>query len=248
MSAAPILTPNGYSNSYAVANGGSTTSIYNTDPVAWAKKVGISTVAGGTALQMSTIKNITSDIAVKINALITQQKAKIIANPNIVTMDNSEALIKLTEQVINKVTTTTSSTGVTQTDVQLFDAGIVLDVLPQVSNDGYITMRIRPSLTVPGRTQVFAGNELTLIQTREVMIEKARVKSGETLALAGLIRERATTTESKLPIVGDIPFLGKLFRNITGSKEKTELIILLTPKVINDVATDDYNNAQPQIN
>lgn len=204
-----------------------------------AKQVGIVTPAGVTGLQLSTIQNITNDIVAKIQAQVTKGKIKLIANPNIMVLDNSEALIKLTEQVINKISVTISSqTGTITRDPTLADIGIVLNVLPKIADDGSITMRIRPSVTTPGETVNLSeqGDQVTLINTREVILENVRVKSGETIAIGGLIRELSTSTMAKVPFLGDLPLVGVLFRTRTASKEKTELVILITPKIVNDIA------------
>jgi type II secretory pathway component GspD/PulD (secretin) len=232
-----VVSPNGYVQAAPTIIHSATT-----NPANWAKTVGLATQAGASALQFSTIRNITTDIAVKINALVEKNKAKLIANPNVIALDGSESLIKLTQQVINRVTTTTSATGVISRNIELFDAGIVLNVKPQISNDGYITMRIRPSVTNPARREVVgdpntSGFILDLVATREVIIENVRVRSGETIALAGLIRERENEVIRKTPVLGDLPLIGNLFKTTESSKEKTELIILLTPKIIEDIAT-----------
>lgn len=205
-----------------------------------AQRVGLATVAGGTALQLSTLKNLTNNIVLKINALIQKQKIKLIANPNVVVVDGAEALIKLTNQIVNRVTVTQTQTSTTSSQ-QLADVGIVLNVLPRISDDGYITMRIRPSVTTPGDTKQYtfgtASYEITLINTREVILQDVRVKSGETIALGGLIRENSVSTDAKVPFLGDMPLLGQLFHMKNQKKEKTELVILMTPKLIDDIGT-----------
>lgn len=242
------VTPNGY----PAATGAYP---YNPDkayaPSNLAKTVGIITPAGMTNLQLSTIQNITNDIVAKIQAQVTKGKLKLIANPNVIVLDNSEALIKLTEQVINKISVTISSqTGTITRDPTLADIGIVLNVLPKVADDGSITMRIRPSVTTPGETVNLSeqGDQVTLINTREVIIQNVRVKTGETIAIGGLIRELSSSTVAKVPFLGDLPILGPLFRTRVASKEKTELVILITPKIVNDIAMKNSELMNGQTN
>ena len=114
---------------------------------------------------------------------------------------------------------------------------MVLYIKPQVGDDGYVNLRIRPSLTAPGGTQQLPDQStITLIRTREVLIQNVRVKTGETLAIGGLINTRETNRKFKIPFLGDLPILGGFFRTTAIEKEKTELIILVTPKIINDIA------------
>lgn len=204
---------------------------------AMTRTVGMITEASQTAIQISSIKNITSDIVAKIEALITKDKVKLIANPNVIVSDGSEALVKLTNQIINRITVTQTQTTTTSSQ-ELADVGIVLNVLPRISDDGYVTMRVRPSVTSPGDRREFdfgtAQFEITLINTREVLVQDVRVKSGETVALAGLIREFSRAQTGKVPFMGDLPLIGNFFRTKSNQKEKTELVILITPKIIED--------------
>lgn len=237
---APVFNPNHW------VDNGFIPSPLPTSAFGGPQTIGIATQAGEAALQLSTIKNITSNIAVRLNALMTKRKAKLIANPNVVALDGAESLVKLTQQVINKVETTTTATGIVNTTIVLTDAGIVLHVRPKISKDGYISLSVRPSVTAPaGAPQTIGPVQIQLISTREVLLENVRVKSGETIALAGLIRENAVSEETKIPLVGDIPFIGSFFRTINGTKDKTELVILLTPKIIDDIATQTYPIVTP---
>ena len=239
----PVITPNGYV--YPVASGGPSNIPSwigsSTIPASLAKTIGLATATGSSAIQVSTIKNLTSNMVMRIEAQLQKDKLKLIANPNVMILDGTEALIKLTEQIVNRVTVTTTSTGTVTASQQLADVGVVLNVLPRVTDDGHVTMRIRPSVTTPGETKTYnftgASYEITLINTREVMVEDVRVKSGETIALGGLVRERSRSTDRRVPFLGDIPMLGALFRQNSNAKEKTELVVLITPKIIEDVGT-----------
>jgi type II secretory pathway component GspD/PulD (secretin) len=119
----------------------------------------------------------------------------------------------------------------------------VLNILPKIGNNDYITMRIRPSITSP-LPEVTIGEvaggkaaiRVTPISTREVILQDVRVKSGETLAIAGLMKDREVTGQGKVPLLGDMPLIGKLFSDTEKGHQKTELIILITPVIIDDVA------------
>ncbi|MEW5819314.1 MAG: secretin N-terminal domain-containing protein [Cyanobacteriota bacterium] len=249
----PAYIPNGLVKNSDTGTATAPSWAYSSNnPINLAKRIGLATTAGQSSLQLSTVKNLTSNVVARIEALLQKQKLKLIANPNVIVLDGSEALVKLTSQIINRFTVTSTTTSVT-TSQQLADVGIVLNVLPRVSDDGYVTMRIRPSVTTPGDTRTFtvSGNivEITLINTREAIIQEVRTKSGETIALAGLIREFSTSDERKVPFVGDLPFIGSFFKTRSGTKQKTELVILITPKIIEDIGTQarPVANAGPSV-
>jgi len=203
-----------------------------------------SSLANQSGITLNTLGRINDEISLKLNNLLKNEQAKLLANPKIVALDGSESLIKITDQVVSKVKTTVTDTSVTY-DAELADVGIVLNILPKIGDDGNITMRIRPSITsalpqqLIGESKDGAAIKITPISTREVILQDVRVHSGETLAIAGLTKEKDTKTVGKIPILGYIPVLGKLFSNTDYEHEKNELIILITPTIIDDVA---YNN------
>lgn len=171
-----------------------------------------------------------------LNLLKQKNKIKLLANPTIVTLDGSESLIKITDEILRRMTVTaatTTSAAIYQPEMA--EVGIVLNLLPKVSADGNITMRIRPSVTSAGTRIEYTGGFTTPVSTREVILQDSRVKSGQTLAIAGLMKQNEIDSLKKLPGVSDLKVFGKLFQNKSFSKEKTELIILITPRLLDDV-------------
>ncbi len=201
-----------------------------------------SSVANQAGITLNTVSSISDEIALKLKALVVNQKAKLIANPKILALNGSESIIKITDQVVSSIETTVTQTAVTY-NAELSDVGIVLNILPKISDNDFVTMRIRPSITTP-LPQIVIGEfqnggaaiQVTPISTREVIIQDVRVKSGETLAIAGLTKEKDVEKISKIPVLGDIPVIGKLFRSTEYQREKNELIILITPIILNDIA------------
>ena len=111
---------------------------------------------------------------------------------------------------------------------------------PYISPDGYVTMNIKPDYVTenerilsPGATD---NNDVaaTLMSRRKLDLKNVRVKDGETLVIGGLIQESDQQTVMKLPVLGDLPVIGAAFRSSSTKKIKTELVIMLTPRVIND--------------
>ncbi len=199
--------------------------------------------ADTSGIAFSTVNKLAEEAAFKINALIQNNKTKVLANPTIVTLDGSEALIKITDQIVSKMTVTTEpNTGTVTYTPELSDIGIVLNLLPKVGDNGYVTLKVRPSITTLLEEKEFGKKAdgtysgfASLISTREVILQDTRIKAGETLAIAGLIKESEIVRMSKLPFAGDLPVFGKFFRNKTSTRPKTELVILITPKIISDV-------------
>jgi type IV pilus assembly protein PilQ len=201
---------------------------------------GFSTVANQTGLGYNSIKTISDNFAVRLNALISNNKAKLLANPNIVALDGSESLIKITDRIVSNLQVTTSQ-GVTTYNTELEDIGIVLNILPRIADNDYITMRVRPSITSPlANIQIGTGDngtEITPVSTREIIIQDVRIKAGETLAIGGLIKENDIEQIGRLPYASDLPVFGALFKNKVKTHNKTEIYILITPKIIADVAS-----------
>jgi type IV pilus assembly protein PilQ len=101
-------------------------------------------------------------------------------------------------------------------------------------------LRVNPSVTAPvGQENLGDGQFVTLVQERSVSSGRVRLRDGQTLILSGIIQETDRTTVSKVPILGDIPLLGALFRSTNRTNERQEVIVLLTPNILSD---SDPNN------
>ena len=127
-----------------------------------------------------------------------------------------------------QVVCTVTGTGVSQQSFQFVSAGIILTVTPTVSTDGQVMMKINPvsSFPVPGLTSVGPT-----IQTRSAQTT-VLVKDGQTIVIGGLINETDTNNIQKVPLLGDIPILGAFFRRQLKEKNRTELLVFVTPHVI----------------
>ena len=162
----------------------------------------------------------------KINALITNGKAKILSRPNVTTIQGHEAEINVGDLVPVQITQTTNST--TTTSVTYRKAGIILKYTPRINADGTITATIHTEVSTPqyvADMKAYRFNERTADTT-------VTVKDGETMVIGGLIGAEESKNISKIPILGDLPILGALFRNHRNSKSESELIIFLTAHVL----------------
>ncbi|MBI2809336.1 MAG: hypothetical protein HYX67_00695 [Candidatus Melainabacteria bacterium] len=187
------------------------------------------------------IATVPTALNLDLQLLLQTNKAKVVANPSVVVVDDTETLITIASEVVHKVTSTVSL-GVVTTNVELTKAGIFLNVLPKVTEDGFVTMRLRPQVSTPlGPPQVFGSSAsptiVTLLNVREIMSQEVRVKDGQTLVLGGLFSEQEAAQLAKVPYLAEAPILGALFRNSLKGRNRSELMLLLTPKIVEDDPT-----------
>ena len=172
-----------------------------------------------------------------LDAFASQGRVNVMASPRVMAMNNEPAVMRVGTQDVFFVTTSQIDSGtgqILQTSVtpQAITEGITLNVIAQISDDGMIHMSISPSITE--RTGVATsrlGDQVPIVSVRETDTI-VRVREGETIVIAGLMQERATGEKTKVPVLGDIPILGGLFRRDDRSKKKVDLVILLTPTVV----------------
>lgn len=182
-----------------------------------------------------------------INYLVENNKGRVLANPRILITNGQESVIDLTSDYVAKVTSQyLDSTGTGSSQVQRdydiqSDNGIKVTITPFISPDGYVTMDITPDYStiasqlwvdgqVPGQRDLAA----TLLQRRNLSLKGIRIKDGETLIIGGMIQEYETKSVSKIPFLGDLPFIGMIFRSTGTEKNKEEMVIMLTPQIIVD--------------
>ena len=163
-----------------------------------------------------------------IRALITDGRAKMLARPNITTVQGHEALINIGAEV--PVPRTTTSNTVTTTGIDYREAGIILRYTPRVTADGNIVARVHTEVSTP----VFVEDLKAYRFQKRSADTTVRLKNGETMVIGGLIDSDESRSLSKIPFLGDIPILGAFFRSVRTSKTETELMIFLTAHVIED--------------
>lgn len=171
-----------------------------------------------------------ADFSATIDFWLQNKKAQILANPRILTLDNLTAAIELTEQepYTQQVTSTESTSSVKS--VQFKEVPIKLYVKPHITKDKYIFMNIK---TEQSYRSGYTSDNQPIIDSRKAETN-VMVRDGETIVIGGLRKKEDSTTIDKFPILGDIPFLGNLFRKTIKSKVDTELIIFVTPHITTD--------------
>ncbi len=193
----------------------------------------LSDIVGGTAtggaLKLLTA---TGNSQLIIEALKKLTTTETISNPRIMVSNNQEAKILVgTREAVVTTTTTVPATGstVTAPEIQFVDVGTKLYVTPNIKPDGHVQMKIRPEVSSSTVT-TFQNNRIPIVTSTEAETN-VLVKSGVTLIIGGLIETKHDRTDSRLPVLGDIPFLGAAFRGSTDTKKKTELVVFLTPQI-----------------
>lgn len=192
----------------------------------------------GLDLGYNPVQDALSQLRVRINALVRDNKARLLASPSIIAMDSKESAIQITDDIIEKVlieTTVNANNIFTRQNVTLGTAGVTLNITPKINPDGYISMKVDPTISFIRETVRGATNAeilATLKSSRKLTTPEVRVRDGETLIIGGLNQERTTEQLDKIPILGDIPLLGSLFRRTDKTRTLTELVVLITPKVV----------------
>ena len=178
-------------------------------------------------LTYNTIGKLPGDFELHLNALETTGKAHVRARPRMAAVNGHTANIFIGAQRF--ILTQFNQSGQTQTRIQPVDVGVKLSVTPLTGGNDEITVHISPE--VSNITSVDLQTGLPVLSTRRTDTT-VRVKDGETIAVGGLTLDQQQTTHTKIPILGDIPLFGKLFRTTTKNNEKTDLVVFITPHIL----------------
>lgn len=176
------------------------------------------------------------DFSFLVRALQSDGSLKVLSHPTIMVENNEEANITIGDQVPIVQGSQFTDTGSTQTSISYEDVGIILQVTPHINPDGYVNLEVKPeisSLNQSSSVQISEGLVAPVFQERSVETV-VTVKDGETVVIGGLIQEQEDDSESKVPIVGDLPVVGNLFRAQQNSRVRTELLMVLTVNVVWD--------------
>ena len=164
----------------------------------------------------------------RLNALVTDGKAKILARPNITTMQGREAVIVIGGEV--PVPTETTTNDVTRTTYDYHQTGIILRCTPRVNANGEITASVETEVSTPYYVDTMKAYRF---QDRRA-VTHVRLADGETMVIGGLIGSEESRYMQKIPFLSDIPILGMFFKNVSHSHEESEVMIFLTAHVLKD--------------
>lgn len=204
----------------------------------------ISDTIGGVNNIAFSKKTSSSDFSGVIELLQTQGNVQVLSSPRITATNNQKAVIKVGEdeyfvtEVSSTTTTGTSTTTTPTVELTPFFSGIALDVTPQISKDGSVILHVHPSVTLTDEQNktIQIGESTLVLPLAQSSVRESdtiiRANSGEVVVIGGLIETYNIDMESKTPILGDIPYLGELFKNKSQKSQKRELVIMLKPIVI----------------
>jgi general secretion pathway protein D len=176
-----------------------------------------------------------SDARVVLNALTEITDVQVISSPQLMVLDNQSARLQVGDQVpiaTQSAVSVSDSNAPVVNSIEFRDTGVILAVTPRVNAGGLVTLEVRQEVSDVIATTTSQLNSPT-IQQRSIESTVA-VQSGDTIALGGLIQDRNQEAQSGLPLLSDIPILGNLFKTTSEAKRRTELLVLITPRVVRD--------------
>ncbi|MDR0280529.1 MAG: type II secretion system secretin GspD [Paucimonas sp.] len=178
---------------------------------------------------------VSNNLQVALHALETSGNTRVLSAPSMVVLNNQSAQIQVGDNIpINQTSINLDNTSITTSSVQYVQTGVILDVVPRINPGGLVYMDIQQQ--VSDASKVVDSNGNPSISTRAVSTQVA-VQSGQTVLLGGLIKQNQADSRSGVPWLGRVPGLGWLFSNTQRSQARTELIVLITPKVVGDAST-----------
>ena len=188
---------------------------------------------------------VSNNLQVALHALETNGRTQVLSAPSLVVMNNQQAQIQVGDNIpISQTTVNTNVSNTTLSSVEYVQTGVILDVVPRINPGGLVYMDIQQQVSDADNTAASDSNGNPRISTRSVSTQVA-VQSGQTVLLGGLIKQDNSDTASSVPYLGRIPGLRWLFGSTSKSKKRTELIVLITPRVVTSNSqarqvTDDY--------
>jgi type II secretory pathway component GspD/PulD (secretin) len=203
----------------------------------WSFNLGALTL--GTTNSIGFLPNTTfpDNLNIQIQALLQSGKAKSIASPHIIATHETETAIMIVDQVLQgqRFTISGNNASFGQTVPIIGNAGIVLDIIPKIGANGVITLRVRPVVSSVYATIGTGNNTIGLIRKRDLVAQAVSLKNGESMVVGGLIDSRETTAEQKIPGLSELPIVGAMFRSSRTTKNRSELLVLITPHIINQL-------------
>jgi type IV pilus assembly protein PilQ len=177
-----------------------------------------------------------------LQAQIQSRNAKILTDPTLVVQEGERANVNLTEEVVGNIKSETQATATQSTTTitaEIKKAGLELEVaVDQIDDNGFISLRVNPVVRAIGPSQTLragtTSNEIRLLQERSLKSGLIRLRDGQTLIVSGIINDAERVEISKIPILGDLPIIGALFRKTAKTNQRAEVVVLLTPQILDD--------------
>ena len=174
-----------------------------------------------------------------LSATIQSRNTKTLADPTLLVQEGEKAKVEAITSVITNVQVTNNANNTTTSTTTRENAGLTLEVVAEkIDDNGFVTLKMTPqaSIPVPAGTLSIGGADVAIsnIVKRSLDSGKVRLRDGQTLFLTGVIQESDTALVSKWPVLGDLPFFGQFFRKTNTGRRKSELVIVVTPRIIDD--------------
>ncbi len=173
-----------------------------------------------------------------LQAQVVNGNAKILTDPTLIVQEGQTANVNLTQEVVGNITRTiTDNTGGSRETltVDKENVGLTLNVrIERIDDNGFISLSVAPVVRAPQAPAQTPNGQIFLVSERSLNSGLIRLRDNQTLILSGIIQDSDRTTVSKVPILGDIPLLGALFRSTNRQNQRQEVIVLLTPQILDD--------------
>jgi len=184
----------------------------------------------------------------QLQTQLVNQNAKILTDPTLIVQEGQTASVALTQEVVANITNTTTSTGNTTTQTVTADketVGLTVAVkIERIDDNGFVSLSVAPVIQAPQASASISVGEntqtISLVSTRSLNSGLIRLRDGQTLILSGIIQDQDQSSVTKIPILGDIPLLGALFRKTDKTHTRNEVVVLLTPQVMDDTENSAY--------
>jgi MSHA biogenesis protein MshL len=185
------------------------------------------------------------NLSAVLDALKLQGNLKVVSKPRLRTLNNQPAVVRVGQDIPVFLRQVTQSPGsppvITETEtIQTITVGTVLSITPQIASNGLVTLDITPAVSrlVRIETSASGNTNAPVIDIRQAS-SIVRVRDGATVIMGGLVQDSSSSTRRKVPILGDLPLIGKAFTGKYESSERTELVFFLTPRIIQDAASEE---------
>ena len=213
---------------YAVASGGFGV------PAAAADEAVAATGVQGLGSGFSSIVRAGRDFRVFVKALMRDARVKVLSSPQLLAADNRPARIRVgSEQPVATGTVVSQEARATTTTIQFRNVGRILTIIPQVSSRGLVNLQVRVEVSDVGKRVLVGGQSFDAFNVRDAETT-AVLEDGQTLVIGGIITDNRRKSRIGIPLLMDVPLVGALFRADLERSERTELVILITPRVIRD--------------
>lgn len=177
-----------------------------------------------------------NDFLISIRALQQLGKLEIVSRPYILASDNQPSNMLVGEEFPFVTNTRETDAGNTINTIEYRDIGLILNVTPQINPDNRVTLDVSQELSaLTGRTVAISEQLNAQVIAKRLAETRIAIKDGQTIVIGGLMEDKNTSTDRKVPLLGDLPAVGALFRRTQEVKSKTELLIFLTPEIIRDI-------------